>query len=143
MDDILDDNFKEKDPIEKFEAPEEDEVEFVPHIHIESRNLDAVALLLEQYDIPYEVQRGSNFDSTGIIPLTGNQLDSVIMTVFVPKDAVGTVDQIMADYQAEKEEELAKLAKADSDYEIKNIAFIVGCLLFLAYVLWKEYRKMM
>lgn len=134
MDDILDEDFNKKEPTKKIAASTNDEDPFVPHIRVESRELEVVALLLEQHEIPYEVQQGNNFDGTGIVPLTGNQLGSILMTLFIPKSTIPTADKIMADYKAEKQAKLARQAVDDSADFMKMLLIAIGFILVLFYL---------
>lgn len=135
MDDILDENFYKKEPVEKIEIPTNDEEDpFIPRIRVESRDLEVVTNMLEQHEIPYEVQQGNNFDETGIVPLTASQLDSVVMTVFIPKSTIPTADEIMASYKAAKEAQLAKQAAEDTADFMKMLVIAIGCILFLFYL---------
>lgn len=109
MNEVLDDDFYKKEPEPINLSIDKDKDPFVEHCHIQSREVDEVVALLEQQDIPCQIQQKNAFDNTGIVPLTTNQLDTIKMAVFVPKSRIPLVDEIMKKYRAEKEAKIAEL----------------------------------
>ena len=138
IDDLLDDDFDNK----KYKNEEEvvdPKNAWIPHLSVKSVDMEEVVLLLDEQEILYETEPGSMFDATGIIPLTGNQLDNIKTTILIQKEDIAQVDEIMKAYLEKKALEAAvALVEEEREKRLLYLAFAIIAVGAIIFFVWQS-----